>query len=809
MNNFQLTLDRAAKELLPICVAVYLFLIVVGIGFQILVLTLDGARVMVGYSLLCLFIGLSVRVNIEHDLIQRNAERVVVAFLILMAGSVLLFSHFSGDVNQTTNLIFVLTVAGYVLAKAGHYYFIIAVTCCSWLLTILNSSELNVASAFSVLQLFLGVTLSYLLHTMRLSQLEQLSEMQVALDDVATSREQVLANQAVMRSMLDNLPAGIVVRDNDTRVIYVNADARRQLGYDSRNIIGQPLSEANRVLVDADGNEILPADYPFVRAHESGKPVINEVVGIVHEHKETTWGLVSAFPVQLGGDQGTVTTLAIVDITEQKTAQLRLRESETRDSVILNSVTEAVIAVDESNRITLFNPFAERLTGITVGSALGQKFSEVVQYAEDEVASARAEELNIKQGVVTSASGEKISVELLVSEVFNSEEHRGWVYTFRDVREQLKLEQERAMLDKMSSVGVLAAGIAHDFNNLLTAIYGNVALAESVLPADEKARAYLRRGSESIELATNLTKQLLTFSRGSEPVRRLIDLETLVRDAAQFAVSGSAIIVDIDVTPTDYGVEADAVQLQQAIGNIVLNANQAMEGSGTIKIWILLDSADEQVPELIITIKDDGPGMEPELLPKIFDLYFTTRSDGTGLGLATAHSIITKHGGSVQAESVLGSGSTFTIRLPAVSKHSAFCETLALPTGEDELLRILVMDDDDIVRETICRLLEQFGHEVVEACNGEEAIERYQTWNDNEERFDFVIMDLTIAGGMGGMAAAQEILAIDPDAKLVVTSGYSEGAEMARYDELGFVARLEKPFRTSELQAMIAEVVQA
>lgn len=808
MDNFQLTLDQAARDLLPVCVRIYIFVYVVFAGFHVLMLPADIAGLMVGGSLLCIFTGFAVRANMEHPLVQQNAERVLVLMLLLMIVNVVMHSGLTNDIRQNTNLIFVMAIAGYLLPDSRNYYPTVGIAIACWLFLFLTIGDLHRDSFHFGFELFMGTVFSFFLHILRRSQLDQFGQMQTALQEAASSRARTAAPEKIFRSLLDDLPTGIVVSDSDARVIYANADALRQLGHEE-GLADWTLLESSGTLVTIDGRELAPEEYPFARVHNTRVPVLNEVVGNRRQDGQTNWGLVNAFPVELGGDQGSVTTIAFVDITEQVNTQFRLRESESRDSMILNSVREAVVSVDHKNRISLFNPAAEILTGISVETALGLEFNEVVQFADDESASTRSDEPTIKRGIVKSVSGEKISVELLVSETYESGAQQGRVYTFRDVREQVKIEHERATLDKMSSVGILAAGIAHDFNNVLTAIYGNVALAESVLPPNEKAHEFLRRSSESIQLATNLTKQLLTFSRGSEPVRRLMDIEPLVRDATHFALSGSAVFADITVKPSSFGVEADAGQLQQAIGNIVLNANQAMDGEGTIRISVECLTDHSSGAEFVITIADDGPGMEPELLQKIFDPYFTTRPQGTGLGLATTHSIITKHGGSVVVESETGQGTVFVIRLPAVTLEGHPGAALPLPMGEDELLRVLVMDDDEVVLETVCRLLEQFGHEVEGVPNGEEAIKRYRNWLDNEARFDFVIMDLTIAGGMGGMAAAQQILSFDPDAKLVVTSGYSEGAEMARYDELGFVARLEKPFRTSDLQAVIAEVMQA
>ena len=374
------------------------------------------------------------------------------------------------------------------------------------------------------------------------------------------------------------------------------------------------------------------------------------------------------------------------------------------------------------------------------------------------------------------------------------------------MRERISLEQERTTMDKMSSVGVLAGGIAHDFNNLLTGIYGNITLAETFIDQPERATTLLRQSADSIQRAKNLTNQLLTFATGSDPVREAVDTRELVTDAVQFALSGSGIAVKYDIEPGVGAVEVDEGQMHQAISNIVLNAKQALEDQGLINIVVRDYHGDNRkFVELIIT--DNGPGIGATDLSKIFDPYFTTKEKGTGLGLATTHSIVTKHGGSISVDSVVGSGTRFTLLLPAAK---AVVETKA-QDSEDETdtatgFDILVMDDEELVLSTIQQLLETLGHKVTPTRDGTEAISAYQKQMREDRKFDLVIVDLTVAGGMGGKEAAQRILELDGDASLIVMSGYSAGSEMARYKELGFKARLEKPFKVGQLRQALNEV---
>lgn len=808
MQTFQGVLDRSAQALLPLCLRLFTFTYVLIAGSHALLLSADTAGPMIGVAVLCVFFGLLIRANIDKHFIQNNAEGVFVLLLLLMTTNVVLHMGLTEDIRQTTNFVFVLAVAGYLLPSNKLFYFTATVLIVAWFVLLATIIPLDRDLMHFSFVMLLGSVFALFLHELHRTQLRQMGELSQTALRLDISRKKISGAESVMTSLLDYLPTGVVVRDQDTRVLYANAEAKRLLGHEVRK--GTALDESTPKLVNVDGSELLPEQHPVNRTLHSGEPVTNELVGIQREGQETIWGLVNAFMLDLGGDEREVVIAAFVNITDQVNAELRLLETESRGRAILQSIRDGVVSVDGDNKITLFNPGAEALTGRSSQMALGQLLDDVVEYEQVEVGGLA--DSAILQGLLTSASGEVLEVERRVAEIVDGAGHIGWVHTFRDVREQRKLEQERTTLDKMTSVGELAAGIAHDFNNLLTTIYGNVALAESVLPDSEKARVFLKRSSESIRQATTLTRRLVTFSGGSEPLSRVVELEPIVREAADFALSGSSVKAEFDVEDNLSLVSVDPVQVQQAISNVVLNAKDVLEGQGTVNIRIVSGESGESTGtsrEVSVTIADEGPGMAPDLMAKIFDPYFTTKANATGLGLATTHSIVTKHGGTIAVTSSPGEGTTFVITLPLVDSEQQIKKPVKAlaPMFEDDTFKVLVMDDDEVVLETVSKLLEQLGHDVARATDGAAAIDLYQDALDANGKFDFVIMDLTVVGGMGGMAAAEEILAIDSTARLVVTSGYSAGAEMARYDELGFTARLEKPFRASELKALIVEVM--
>ncbi|MBO6556334.1 MAG: PAS domain S-box protein [Pseudomonadales bacterium] len=803
MDSLSSSFHRHAQEVLPTTVRVFIFVYLI-IGCSHLLLLSDQlALPMTSVAFCTLFVGVGVRYTLDKAFIQRHAEYVLTLFVVLAAVNTLLHLFLTAELKHTTNLIFVLAVGGYLLPRNQIFYPVLALILVSWTVIVGLRFEGGGDFAHFGFEVLLGCLFSAFLQMLRRSQLQQLGEVEESVEQLNLSQQQAAASESLLQSLMDNIPAGIIVRDKQTRVRYVNEEARNLLGLDDAIDGNLSMAESPLHLFDQSGRELSIEELPVSKVIETGESIENEVLGARVRDGTVAWGLVNAFPLDIDGTGESVVVMAFSNITERVKAEVELLQSETRARTILASVIDGVIAVDSRENVTLFNPSAERITGFKEADALGGPLSEVFVFAGESAETGSAPENQLREGFLTTQDGREVALELLVSEVqTDAEEATLWVYTFRDVSEQHRVEQERATLDKMSSIGVLAGGIAHDFNNLLTAIYGNVALAESSMNEPEKAADFLKRSSESIHLATNLTKQLLTFSTGSDPVRDVTDIEKLVREAVRFSLSGSSVVAAYRIDSDLQSVEVDAGQVQQAISNIVLNAKQAMEDVG--QLTIILRNLDGFVE---VELSDEGPGIPAELLGKIFDPYFTTKTTGTGLGLATTHSIVVKHGGNISVESS-DSGTTFHLTFPStvteLNEHEQSAEVVVPDAG----LEVLVMDDEEVVLNTISRLIAHLGHRPTETRDGTEAISAYTRKMQSGRKFDLAIMDLTVAGGMGGTAAAAEILGIDPNAKLVVTSGYSSGAEMARFKELGFCARLEKPFRAADLEKTINEAMK-
>ncbi|MBI2407856.1 MAG: response regulator [Gemmatimonadetes bacterium] len=378
---------------------------------------------------------------------------------------------------------------------------------------------------------------------------------------------------------------------------------------------------------------------------------------------------------------------------------------------------------------------------------------------------------------------------------------------------QAELESRLQMTARLESVGVLAGGIAHDFNNLLTAILGNLNLAADEADAAERS-VYLEHAARACLDATHLTHQLLTFAKGGEPVLRVAHIANLVRETVDFSLSGSNVKADVHVEEGLSAVEVDEGQLKQVLHNLVLNAQQAMPEGGRITVRASNASRSDpasgaQERTVRIAVRDTGPGIAAADLSRIFEPFFTTKKKGhgTGLGLATAYSIIRRHNGTLSVTSAPGHGAEFVIELPAsTAAPAATMEPKGMAVAGANR-RILVMDDEPEIRHIVVRILKSSGFDAVAVADGAAALELYEEALRSQQPFAAVILDLTIPGGLGGRATVAGLKALDANVRAIVSSGYSDTHEASSYQEQGFVASLQKPYTRDDLIGTVARVV--
>jgi two-component system cell cycle sensor histidine kinase/response regulator CckA len=541
-------------------------------------------------------------------------------------------------------------------------------------------------------------------------------------------------------------------------------------------------------------------------------------------------------------------------------AEDALRNSKELLEKTFASLHDAIFIVDaQTERIIDCNPMATEIFGYERGEILdrtsgflymdeneNKNFNDHPKSAEEKKGFLFIRDIRMKRKDETLFPAEYSSLPL--------EDDKGkvigWVSVVRDITDQNRMEEELIRAEKLESLGILAGGIAHDFNNLLIGILGNISLMRSLMVRQDEAYGIVKDIEKAALRARDLTRQLTTFSKGGYPVKKIASIVEIMRESARFALSGSNVKCQFSIPDDISAVNVDEGQISQAINNIVINAVQAMPGGGIIEIGFeniliaennvirctgcpvgfiengvdcarqascptlcrLVSQTEKGVSlgegEYVrISVKDHGIGIAKEYLPKIFDPYFTTKQQGSGLGLATAYSVVKKHGGHITVESEIGVGTTFHIYLPATREKF----TPAV-TQEKISLRgkgnILVMDDKEVVRDAAKRMLSSIGYNSVFARDGSEAIAIYKKALQSGEPFDAVILDLTVPGGMGGKEAVKKILEIDPNAKLIVSTGYSNDPVMSEFEKYGFVGLLEKPYRMQELRDTLLKAIE-
>ncbi len=379
-----------------------------------------------------------------------------------------------------------------------------------------------------------------------------------------------------------------------------------------------------------------------------------------------------------------------------------------------------------------------------------------------------------------------------------------------EITQREQAEEELLRARKLESLGVLAGGIAHDFNNFLTVVQGNIEVAKRQLNEQEAAQEFLDQAANACQRAKFLSSQLLTFAKGGAPVRRVVSIAELVTDAVQLARTGSPVGIEVTIAEDLWSAKVDPGQIGQVLHNILLNARQAMPGGGTIEVHAenvgLRDRSEAADRRVRISIRDHGRGISAEVLRRIFDPYFTTKPGGAGLGLATAYAIVLKHGGHISVESAPGTGTVFTVDLPA-SLETPLAETSSAAPVQTGTERLLVMDDEESLRVLFKAVLSQLGYVVQTASDGAEAVALYQAAKAAGAGFDAVLLDLTVIGGMGGMEAAARLKQQDPSAKLIVSSGYSDAPVMSHFSDYGFDAVILKPWTVKEISDVLRRVL--
>jgi|GEM_PF-331179 len=511
------------------------------------------------------------------------------------------------------------------------------------------------------------------------------------------------------------------------------------------------------------------------------------------------------------------------DITERKQDEEKIRQSEQFIRGILDTVDEGFIVVDKDYRILVANKAYCNQVGSNVEKIIGlpcyevsHKINRPCHEEGEECATYKAIETGKPHSALhhhKNADGNILYIETKAFPIKNaSGAVTSVIETINNITEKHLLEEERLKTQKLESIGTLAGGIAHDFNNLLQGVFGYISLAKMTMSNQEKCKAALDQAEKALHQSVNLTTQLLTFSRGGKPVRKRVNLLPVIENAARFALSGSRSESHVTADDNLWQVDVDEGQIGQVIQNIILNADQAMPVGGRVEIRMRnIQSSGKDFPQALkgekyieISIEDKGIGIPADYLSRIFDPYFTTKEKGSGLGLATSYSIIRNHSGLIDVKSEMGKGTLFTIYLPATAASQQEEQTKQFLLSKTERTgKVLIVDDEQVIRDVAGELISALGHEVEFAKHGEEAIEKYQAALKEQRPFEVVILDLTIRGGMGGLETLQQLLKMDPNVRAVVSSGYSDDAATANYEKQGFKSFLKKPYNVDDLRKVL------
>ena len=645
-------------------------------------------------------------------------------------------------------------------------------------------------------------------------QNEELRRTQIALDEA----------RARYFDLYDQAPVGYCTLSPQGLILEANLTAVTMLGLSRGALL-------NQLLVRFIFNEDQDIYYLSCKQNiEICGPEVCEV-RMVKADGSTFWAQLAASTAQLAGG-GSECRIVISDITKRKRTEEALRQSEQHANdakkmlkLVVDTIPVRLFWKDLSSVYMGCNQLFAEDAGYQIPEELiglddynlGWR-AQADSYRQDdlEVMNSGNPKLDYEE-MQTTAEGKQICLSTSKVPLRDADDRIiGVLGAYQDITLRKQLEEEHLTAQKLEALGLLAGGIAHNFNNILMVIMGNITFAKMLLPPTSKVYERLTVAETAAVQAKDLTRQFHTFSKGGAPVKNSIAPAHLLKNYSRFVLAGTKSTCEYAIPEGLWNIDADEGQIGQALINVLVNADQSMQDGGVIKIdcenVVVCD--DQRLPlkngEYVkIAIKDQGTGIPEKYLGKIFDPYFTTREKGRGLGLAAVYSILQKHGGHIAVESTPGAGTTFTLFIPAAVSLGAATSTvkeqeLDIVKGSE---KILVMDDDKEILQLIGTTLEELGYEVVFAQDGEEALTMYVDAHQTGRPFDVVIMDLIVPVGMGGKEAMRKLLALDPRAKVIVSSGYCNDQVMTDYKSYGFSGAIAKPYHPAELSKQIQQVL--
>ena len=625
-----------------------------------------------------------------------------------------------------------------------------------------------------------------------------------------------------LRSLTENLPDIIGRLDHKKRILYLNRWWDRSEPLRPEQYMGKRLEELG---ISQKVGDVFESK--IVKVLESGVADIFEISHPAHGGMRSFE--VRIFPEPAIGKKILTVLLICRDMTDVRTAELAFKESDEKFLQLAEAIDSVFWIWDiELQSMVYVSPAYERLWGGNAQKLLSNHFDWLTVVLPEDRARVEKLLLNRLDGTILDIEyrviGSNKEIRWVHSRTYPLKRSSGKILRViglaQDVTERKKWEEERVRGAKLESLGLLAGGLAHDFNNLLTAILGQLSLAKHEVDAAHPLFLRLAEAEQASLRAQDIAGQLLTFSKGGDPVKNIVSLENIIEENARIVLVGSQVRPVFKTTQGLWAVNVDVGQICQVLHNLVINARQSMENGGECVIEAhnvnkeegarlshryQLGSVHDQW--ILITVQDHGMGISKENLSKIFDPYFTTKPTGSGLGLATSYSIIRNHGGVLWAESELGVGSRFSFLLPALSpeKHEPPASPKEIKFGHG---KILIMDDEVQIRKVLGEMLEACGYNSQAVPDGDQALSLFRQAQDQGEPFSAVILDLTIPGGLGGKEVVKELLDLDPRLRAIVVSGYSNDPVLANYEAYGFKGRVAKPFNLVDLSIVLNSVLQ-
>jgi PAS domain S-box-containing protein len=642
---------------------------------------------------------------------------------------------------------------------------------------------------------------------------------------LAVINYQFLSNsiEDVALDMFYKIPDGLIICDAKASIKHMNLAAQRILGVTYSQLERTPIvslfdqydfdKEYDKYITPLTNNNqiivaITQADIAHARSSKGKVLIIRDVTENLQVQKE------------LAAHRDHLEEMVSERTLELQAANARLRESEERSRALIENSFGLIYEINREGIILEFSPNCTAVLGYRPDEIIRHKGSDFVHPEDLPAAIARIKSLNNGPSGETMVyrfrhkNGEWRWLECLEQAYITASGENRYIYVARDITERKRIEEDLIRANKIESIGLLAGGIAHDFNNILGIIWGNISLAKTSLLPEHPVYQILVDSERGFIRARELTQQLLTFAKGGAPIRRPADIGELLRESTSLALRGANTGVIYQLSAELWMAEVDENQISQVFNNILINADQAMPDGGMVEV-----KAENVVVEstmgiplkegrfVRVSIKDTGMGITKESIARVFDPFFTTKAAGSGLGLTTAYSIVHRHNGYISFESEPGEGTKFIIYLPASEDGPVLNKEIPaiVQTGKG---RLLLMDDEEDLLAVAKVYLSKMGFDVTTVTDGALVIDYYQNAILESHRYDLVVMDLTVPGGMGGKETIEKLLMVDPDIKAIVTSGYSDDPVMAEYEHHGFCAVLPKPYTPERLLELVNKLLR-